>query len=65
MAFRKKRMVGSLIFIDYMRPTILGPEKYMDVGQHPHIGLSTLTYLLEGELMYRDSGRRQVLILNW
>jgi len=65
LAFRKKRMVDPFIFIDHMEPTILGPEKYMDVGQHPHIGLSTLTYLLEGELMHRDSGRRQVLILNW
>ncbi len=53
--FRKKRMVGPFIFIDHMGPTLLGPEKYMDVGQHPHIGLSTLTYLLEGELMHRDS----------
>ncbi len=53
--FRKKRMVGPFIFIDHMGPTVLGPEKYMDVGQHPHIGLSTLTYLMEGELMHRDS----------
>jgi len=36
--FRKKRMVGPFIFIDHMGPTILGSEKYMDVGQHPHTG---------------------------
>ena len=52
--FRKKRMIGPFIFIDHMGPTRLGPEKYMDIGQHPHIGLSTLTYLFEGELEHRD-----------
>ena len=53
--FRKKRMVGSFIFIDHMGPTELGPESYLDVDQHPHIGLATLTYLFEGEIIHRDS----------
>lgn len=53
--FRKKRMVGSFIFVDHMGPTSIGPTKYMDVDPHPHIGLSTLTYLLEGEIIHRDS----------
>lgn len=53
--FRKKRMIGPFIFIDHMGPTQLGPKNYMDVNQHPHIGLSTLTYMLEGELMHEDS----------
>lgn len=53
--FRKKRMIGPFIFIDHMGPTTLGPKSYMDVDQHPHIGLSTLTYMLEGELMHADS----------
>ncbi len=53
--FRKKRMIGPFIFIDHMGPTTLGPTKYMDVDQHPHIGLCTLTYLLEGEVMHKDS----------
>ena len=53
--FRKKRMVGPFIFIDHMGPNQLGPDHYMDVDQHPHIGLSTLTYLLEGELIHEDS----------
>ncbi|MBC9795679.1 pirin family protein [Sinomicrobium weinanense] len=53
--FRKKRMVGPFIFIDHMGPEKLGPDKYMDVDQHPHIGLATLTYLLEGEIMHKDS----------
>ncbi len=53
--FRKKRMIGPFIFIDHMGPTELGPKQYMDVDQHPHIGLSTLTYMLEGEIMHADS----------
>ncbi|RDY61596.1 pirin family protein [Flagellimonas nanhaiensis] len=53
--FRKKRMIGPFIFIDHMGPTQLGPTKYMDVDQHPHIGLSTLTFMLEGEILHQDS----------
>lgn len=52
--FRKKRMIGPFIFIDHMGPTQLGPSKYMDVNQHPHMGLSTLTFMLEGEIMHED-----------
>lgn len=67
--FRKKRMVGPFIFIDHMGPTELGPEKYMDVDQHPHIGLATLTFLLEGEVEHKDSlGTQQVIrpgSVNW
>ena len=48
-------MVGPFIFIDHMGPSEVGPGKYMDIGQHPHIGLCTLTYLFEGEVMHRDS----------
>ncbi len=53
--FRKKRMVGPFIFIDHMGPSEVKPGHYMDIGQHPHIGLSTLTYLFEGEMIHRDS----------
>lgn len=53
--FRKKRMIGPFIFIDHMGPTALGPNKYMDVDQHPHMGLSTLTFMLEGEIVHEDS----------
>ncbi len=67
--FRKKRMIGPFIFIDHMGPTKLGPTTYMDVDQHPHIGLSTLTYMLEGELMHEDSmGSKQLIqpgSVNW
>lgn len=53
--FRKKRMVGPFIFVDHMGPSIIKPGAYFDIGQHPHIGLSTLTYLFEGEVMHRDT----------
>ncbi|NDV42916.1 pirin family protein [Flagellimonas sediminis] len=67
--FRKKRMIGPFIFIDHMGPTQLGPSKYMDVDQHPHMGLSTLTFMLEGEIIHEDSlGTRQRISpgsVNW
>lgn len=53
--FRKKRMVGPFIFIDHMGPSEVKPGRWMDIGQHPHIGLSTLTYLFEGTVTHRDS----------
>lgn len=53
--FRKKRQVGPFTFIDHMGPAELGNGTYVDVDQHPHIGLSTLTYLFEGEIEHRDS----------
>ncbi len=53
--FREKRMVGPFIYIDHMGPVETGEDEAFDVDQHPHIGLSTLTYLFEGEVMHRDS----------
>ena len=53
--FRAQRQVGPFTFIDHMGPSAIGPGNYFDVDQHPHIGLSTLTYLLEGEIHHRDS----------
>lgn len=52
---RQKRQVGPFTFIDHMGPARLGDGKYIDVDQHPHIGLSTLTYLFEGSIEHRDS----------
>jgi len=67
--FRKKRMVGPFIFIDHMGPTTLGPDQYMDIDQHPHIGIATLTYLLEGQIVHEDSiGTKQLIqpgSVNW
>jgi redox-sensitive bicupin YhaK (pirin superfamily) len=52
----KRRMVGPFIFLDHMGPAILhAPTDHMDVRPHPHIGLSTLTYLFEGKIQHRDS----------
>ena len=53
--FRKKRMIGPFIFIDHIGPSKIGRGNYLDIGQHPHIGLSTLTYLFEGSIIHRDS----------
>lgn len=50
----KRRMVGPFIFFDAMGPEILAPGKGLDVAPHPHIGLATLTYLFEGEMVHRD-----------
>ncbi|GGF29142.1 pirin family protein [Echinicola rosea] len=67
--FRKKRMVGPFVFIDHMGPSEIKPGHYMDIGQHPHIGLSTLTFLLEGEMIHEDSlGTKQLIApgsVNW
>jgi len=60
--FKEKRQVGPFTFIDHMGPSMVGPDQYMDVDQHPHIGLSTLTYLYEGQIEHRDStGAIQVI----
>lgn len=60
--FRKKRQVGPFTFIDHMGPAKIGNGNYVDVDQHPHIGLSTLTYLFEGEIEHKDStGSNQVI----
>lgn len=67
--FRQKRMVGPFIYMDHMGPAELQQHENFDVLPHPHIGLSTLTYLLEGNLMHRDSiGSEQEIIpgeVNW
>ncbi|MFV3075914.1 pirin family protein [Niveispirillum fermenti] len=51
----KRRMVGPFIFWDQMGPGFLPAGTGLDVRPHPHIGLSTVTYLTEGEIMHRDS----------
>ena len=51
------RMVGPFIFFDHLGPVTLprGLTRDADVRPHPHIGLATVTYLFEGEIMHRDS----------
>lgn len=51
----KRRMVGPFVFLDHMGPAAFGPGEGMAVRPHPHIGLATITYLFEGEIMHRDS----------
>ena len=51
----KRRMVGPFIFLDQMGPEILRAGRGLDVAPHPHIGLATVTYLFDGELLHRDS----------
>jgi redox-sensitive bicupin YhaK (pirin superfamily) len=53
--FVKRRMVGPFIFLDHMGPVDFQPGRGVDVRPHPHIGLSTVTYLFEGELTHKDS----------
>ena len=53
--FRRKRAVGPFVFIDHMGPAVLDAEHNLEVGPHPHIGLSTLTFLFEGTVRHRDS----------
>lgn len=52
---QRRRSVGPFIFFDQMGPKLLGPGQGLDVRPHPHIGLATLTYLFQGELVHRDS----------
>ena len=52
---RERRMVGPYIFFDHMGPAEFPPGKGIQVRPHPHIGLATITYLFEGEIMHRDS----------
>lgn len=67
--FRGKRMVGPFIFIDHMGPAKLSEAENLDIGPHPHIGLSTLTYLFEGAIMHHDTLGTAVEIIpgqvNW
>ncbi len=51
----KQRMVGPFVFYDHLGPAVFQAGKGIDVRPHPHIGLATVTYLFEGELMHRDS----------
>ena len=51
----ERRMVGPFVFLDQMGPTLLAPGSGLDVRPHPHIGLATVTWLLEGEILHRDS----------
>lgn len=67
--FRQKRMIGPFIYIDHMGPVKLNEREQMDIRPHPHIGLSTLTFLFEGSIMHQDTLGNAVEIhpgaVNW
>jgi len=69
--FGTHKMVGPFIFFDHIGPAQFAPgiAKTADVRPHPHIGLATVTYLFEGEIMHRDSVGSQEAIqpgeVNW
>ena len=69
--FRLRRMVGPFIFMDHAGPVAISPQQAtnMDVLPHPHIGLSTVSYLFGGQVTHRDSlGVEQIIRpgeVNW
>lgn len=64
-----RRAVGPFVFWDHFGPVTLPVGAHMDVRPHPHIGLATLTWLFDGEIMHRDSLGNEQLIrpgaVNW
>jgi quercetin 2,3-dioxygenase len=50
-----RRTVGAWCFADHMGPAAVGPDGGLDIGPHPHCGLQTVTWLIEGEVVHRDS----------
>jgi redox-sensitive bicupin YhaK (pirin superfamily) len=65
----QRRMVGPFIFLDHFGPIVFRAGAGPNVRPHPHIGLSTLSYLLEGEIIHRDSAGSVATIqpgdVNW
>jgi redox-sensitive bicupin YhaK (pirin superfamily) len=51
----ERRLVGPFIFFDHFGPVHLAPGTGFDVRPHPHVGLATVTFLFEGEIVHRDS----------
>jgi hypothetical protein len=64
-----RKLIGPFIFFDHMGPATFPPGRGIDVRPHPHIGLATVTYLFEGEIVHRDSlGSHQAIRpgdVNW
>jgi redox-sensitive bicupin YhaK (pirin superfamily) len=59
---RARRLVGSWCFADHMGPAPVTEDHGIDIGPHPHMGLQTVTWLLAGEVLHRDSlGSEQVI----
>ena len=59
---RQRRMIGAWCFLDHAGPADYAPGKGLRVGPHPHIGLQTFTWMIEGEVLHRDSlGFEQII----
>jgi redox-sensitive bicupin YhaK (pirin superfamily) len=59
---RGRRTVGAWCFVDHLGPTTVSAARPVEIGPHPHIGLATVTWLVSGRLVHRDSlGSGQVL----
>jgi len=60
---RTRRMVGAWCFVDHFGPDDVAGRPGMRIGPHPHTGLQTVTWLVEGEILHRDStGSRQAIV---
>ena len=66
---KRRQRVGPFIFFDHIGPADFAPDSGVNVRSHPHIGLATVTYLFDGEMLHRDSlGFVQVIragAVNW
>lgn len=59
---KARRTIGAWCFLDHAGPADFSPGEGMRVGPHPHIGLQTFTWMIEGEVLHRDSlGSEQVV----
>jgi hypothetical protein len=59
---RRQRMIGAWCFLDHAGPLVFAPGAGMHIGAHPHTGLQTFTWVLEGEVLHRDSlGNEQII----
>ncbi|MGH9132407.1 MAG: pirin family protein [Ilumatobacteraceae bacterium] len=59
---RARRNVGAWCFVDHIGPASVTEDRGVDIGPHPHIGLQTVTWLFEGEIVHRDSLGSEQLI---
>ncbi len=58
----RRRTVGAWCFVDHFGPLAVEADGGLDIGPHPHTGLATVTYLLDGQVLHRDSlGSEQVI----
>lgn len=59
---RRRRTIGAWCFVDHLGPGPVGGQAGLDVGPHPHTGLQTVTWLLRGTVLHRDSLGSEQLI---